>query len=264
MIRILFCQPIFLASEKLKEKNFNSIKSLKYIIEYLPRDYEIIFKLEGWSFKDKFWREFEELVSSLPIQIEYKRLEHNYGKAYIINKIVREHTDDFNYILTCDSDIIFLENQHYIERLVESMEKFPTEKRGIISLNQKICTFHKYQFMKNSFIYDGLYSKEELKKGPGIAGGCFFIPNERWKIIGGYDLRGIRFGDDGNLFSKNLISGAENYMFSTLSVIHPRDFPDENFRKWKRKEMSIKRGIMGKEELEELSKKSIEELWNHE
>ena len=118
--------------------------------------------------------------------------------------------------------------------------------------------------MKHYLTYSGSYFKEELKWGGGIAGGCFFISNERWKIIEGYDLKGIRFGDDGNLFSKNLKSGVKNYMFYTLSVIHPPDFPGENFRKWKRKEMSVKRGILDKEQLEELSKKSIEELWNHE
>lgn len=270
MIRILFCQPIFLASEKLKEKNFDSIKSLKYIIEYLPYDYEIIFKLEGWAFKDKFWSEFVELVSSFPIQIEYRRLEHNYGKAYVINKIVREHRDDFDYILTCDSDIVFLENQHYLERLVECNKTHP--ERELISMNLLKMDAHNWKILNKKKEYDGKFNKEIFfyndSIAGGIAGGCFFINKKSWKIISGYRQINVFGGDDGVMMSDLYKKNIKTCVLKTLSVIHPWDVPGVKifggqYRLWKSK-LNQDKTEKTKQELEELSKKSIEELWNHE
>lgn len=263
MIKILYCQTIFLASENLKEKNFNSLKSLKYIIEDLPSNCKIIFKIKGWCYKEKFWIELVDLIKTLPIDIEFSRLDHNYGKSYTVNKIISECKEDFDYILTCDSDIVFLENQHYIERLLEFYEKFSEKKIGLLALNQKGMNCHIYSEQTTVINYEGKFFKEEIRGTGGIAGGCFFISKEIWKKVNGYDCMGVFCGEDGMLMSKIFRSGLKCFLIKTLDVYHPYDFPGENYRKWKRKQKLVNNNITEKI-LEKMSKISVEELWNKE
>ena len=201
-MKILFFQPIFIPDDNLLKKNLDSIESLKFILQDKPDEYEITFKISGWVKKEEYWDNLVKTVEKQDFNISYERLEHNYGKAYVINKIVEE-TEEHDYIFTCDSDIIFLENQHYLERFVECMERFPQEKRGLVAPKFNGTRVHKLNLFDEKIAYRGKYGQEILKYNSsmeqGIAGGCIFIYHKAWKKIGGYRVTGIFGGDDGLL-----------------------------------------------------------------
>lgn len=262
-MKILFCQPIFLGNKCLKEKNINSLKSLPYLIESLPTNYDIKFRLEGWSYKQEYWEEFCKILENFSFDIECQRLEHNYGKAYVINKIVKECQWDFDYIFTCDSDIIFLENQNYFTRLIASEKILPKNKIGLLAPNQlKLCA-HNYSDLKEEIKYEGDFGNEILRSGPGVAGGCFLISKKLWLDVGGYTPMGVFCGEDGNLVGKIMTRGMKNYVMVNLNVVHPYDLPKEKYRVWKSKQKLLS-SVKTNKELEQLSKEAIKELWINE
>lgn len=63
--------------------------------------------------------------------------------------------------------------------------------------------------------------------------------------------------------SKILRLGLECFLIKTIDVFHPYDYPDENYRRWKRKQKLINNNVTEKM-LESMSKIFVEELWNKE
>lgn len=262
-MRILFCQPIFIPDDDLMKKNLDSIESLKFILENKPDDYVVTFRISGWVKKEEYWDKLIEIVEKQDFNISYERLEHNYGKAYVINKIVEE-TEEHDYIFTCDSDIIFLKNQNYLIRLVESMERDEKEERGVIAINQKSACAHIIDFLTDKIEYNGIIQKEVLRlnrSNPGgIAGGCLFINMDSWKRINGYKIYGIYAGEDATLFSDMFNTGKKYYMFETLYVVHP--YEDKyDYITWKRKVIN-NREVKTEDDLKIISEKLNNSLWN--
>lgn len=244
IMKILVTQPIFLPNEDKLQRNINSIDSFKYIIKKYPLlDIKIDIKIGGWARSDKLWDIFISKLEDLDYNISYTRFDRNYGKSYIINKL-SENIHEYDYMLSLDSDIIFIDNNP-IERLIKLSDEVSNHSNkpfGVLSLNQEESNCHLVDILDISLKIED----EEIKwndKGNGIAGGCFFISKENWEEINGY-RRGLKNydSDDHYLFTDTLNNNRTYGMISTLSVIHPED-KDNDYALWKLKSVNNKRSI---------------------
>ena len=141
-IQVLVVQPIFIPNEAMLKKNLDSLKTLKNI---MTTGYGITIRLGGWAADGKLWGEFISEVNKIPLKIsDIKRFDKNYGKAWIVNNLTTD-IDKFHYLFTFDSDIKFIPEQNYIDRLME-VAKYPNEifnkPFGVLSLNQKESNCH--------------------------------------------------------------------------------------------------------------------------
>lgn len=238
MKKVAYVQPIF-APDKLRfERNIASIKSMgEYLRKYPYKDIELHFG--GWA-DDDFWPTFKEFIKEEFKDFTFiiKKFDRNYGKAFVVNKLMKEVETE--YVLTADSDILFLEEEkNMFERLVFAAEKVPEVRgkpMGLIALNQKgqnchldFCYKHKVEFNGENGRYEALC----FPKGKGgIAGGCIFFRNDVWKKIGGYREMGIYSGEDAYFLVDLFDAGYCLQIFETLHVRHPAE-NDPIYAKWK-------------------------------
>jgi hypothetical protein len=238
---ILYCQPIFAPNLTLLNKNINSLNSIhEYLTKYNLTHNSINFCFGGWTINDEYWNIIYNKIKEL-FNVEAIRFDKNYGKAYVVNKLVKysQKIYNFKYIFTLDSDIIIdVDESNMFERLIICVgmsELILNKKCGLIALNQKICNCHMNCVYENSFNFNSDYKKEKIvypNGYGGIAGGCLFIPLESWNIVNGYRVMGVYAGDDAyillDLYNKNM----SIQMVDSINCIHPID-TDEKYSLWK-------------------------------
>jgi len=230
-MKILVTQPIFIPNEDKLKRNIDSVKSFKYILKKYPLlNLKVDIKIGGWAKTDDLWKKFIDQVDDT---ISYERFDRNYGKPIIINKLSK-NIDNYDYMLTLDSDIIFVDNDP-IKRLVKLADKIPTythKPLGFIALNQKQHNVHLINNLDKSF----KWKNETVKwsdRGGGIAGSCLFIPKENWKEVGGYRKSLKNYGGiDGYFLLDTITNNKSATLVETLEVIHPYE-NDEGYAKWK-------------------------------
>jgi hypothetical protein len=242
MSRTVFIQPIFVPDQKRFERNIDSIKSFLNYCEKNNVKIDCIFG--GWG-KDEYMNDIIELLSrkDLPINVvSVNKFGKNYGKAVVVNtlhKKLEEKQIDYEFILTCDSDIVFKEDTPKLfERLEEVKNQIEHSGKnfGMISLQQEGNCCHLPMIYKNEFKYKSCYGIDEKIVWPngkgGIAGGCIFVSRKAWEDVEGYRVMGVYAGDDAYLLVDLFDKGYSIGMFSTLPIIHPHD-TDEEYAKWK-------------------------------
>jgi hypothetical protein len=240
----IFIQPIFAPDKKRFDRNWDSLVSfLTYCEKY---KYDVKFAVGGWCL-DEYWEKFTKLIneSYLKNKITLMRFEKNYGKAAVVNALhqkVKEKGVNYKYILTCDSDILFLKDtNNLIERLeqlaVESV-KHTKKPFGMVSLNQKGANCHWEVCYQNQYTYTNKFGGKEKIVYPtapsGIAGGCLFISKECWEKVNGYRQLGVYAGDDAYFLVDTYTNGFSHQMSDTIDIIHPTE-NDEEYAKWKHK-----------------------------
>jgi hypothetical protein len=239
MSRTVFIQPIFVPDQKRFERNIDSIKSFLNYCEKNNVKIDCIFG--GWG-KDEYMNEIIDLLSrkDLPINvISINKFGKNYGKAVVVNtlhKKLEEKQIDYEFILTCDSDIVFKEDTpNIIQRLEKSAEELEKERKmpfGIISLNQEGNCCHWLDKFENTL---ELSESFKYPNSPsGIAGGCLFISKKAWEKVGGYRVMGVYAGDDAYLLIDLGKNGFSMQVSTSISIIHPHD-DDLEYQKWKTK-----------------------------
>lgn len=206
-------------------------------------DIKIDIKIGGWAKTDNLWEKFIEEVSKFDYDISYKRFDKNYGKSFIINDLSKD-IDNYDYMLTLDSDIIFIDNNP-IKRLINLSKKMPSylnKKFGFLSLNQRENNCHLVDTLNKSF----KWANEVVKwneNGGGIAGGCLFISKENWKEVNGYRKNLKNYdSDDHYLLVDTLKNGRSFGLAESIEVIHPDD-KDDNYSKWKLDSVTNEKGI---------------------
>ena len=252
MSRTVFVQPIFVPDEKRFERNLNSINSFIYYCEKNNVKIDCVFG--GWGREDLMLKIIDRLSEKdLPFNIiSIQKFSRNYGKAIVVNKLVKaveEKGVDFEFILTCDSDIMFTETEKdIIERLEGISQVTETIHRkpfGVLGINQKGESHHRPKtFQKVLELIVDNYSEKiswgepepELKEvydcATHIAGGCLFISKSGWDKVGGYRVMGVYAGDDTYLL-KDLAENGFNYqLVQSINIYHPPE-NDTEYYKWK-------------------------------
>ncbi len=239
-MRILYAQPIFLPDDEIFEKNIQSIISLKNVIKNCPKEVEIDIELGGWSINDGYWNKFIKKVNSVGLKnVNITRFDKNYGKAYAINRLTT-NMKDYDFLLTADSDIIFKDIEHFINRILEVVNKsnsITNKPFGVMGINQEISNCHLLDYLsKNQHEFVG-YKRHNEKirwhsSPSGIAGGCLFISSDNWIKTGGYREMGVYAGDDALFLIDTNKQGHSFFLCETISVIHPPE-NNEKYQKWK-------------------------------
>ena len=230
-LKILICQPIFAPNEEMLEKNIESVKS---IINLSSGGIDVTYRIGGWVRDDKLWRRFISEVNKLPLKFsEIKRFDTNCGKAKVVNYLSKD-INNFDYILTFDSDIIFKRGVDYLKRLTyiaDCSDDVFSKQFGMLALNQEVCNCHIMDHMR----HEVMCGDEKLHwndDGGGIAGGCLFVSASVWSVVGGYRVMGVYAGDDAYLFMDVKRSGYSFGLVSTISVIHPHE-RNQEYNLWK-------------------------------
>lgn len=239
MSRTIFIQPIFVPDEKRFQRNLDSINSFINYCEKNNVKIDCIFG--GWG-KEEYMTKIIDILSrkDLPFNVvSNNKFSKNYGKATVVNylhKKAEEKQLKYDFILTCDSDIVFKEDEpNMIERLEKASERLDelrNKKTGLIALQQEGHCCHWEHKFQNKLDFE-----EQVKfpnRAEGIAGGCLFIRKEAWDKIGGYRVLGVYAGDDAYMMIDMVRNGYTIQLCTTISIIHPHD-TDEEYQKWKNK-----------------------------
>lgn len=229
-MKFIFVSPIFCPNDNMFNRNINSLKSaIKFILPKVET-----FLLGGFCAKEDYWKSIDEIIKeSKSEKIKIYKGKQNKGKAYNVNKMMRyiiNKNTQFDYVLTCDSDIIFIDD------IIHNFKKLNLDNHGIISpLQLEHCCHLIENLEKKIEIHNDkkitfYYSPE----GTYIAGGCWFIKKESWEMVGGYQVLGVYCSDDANLLRDISNRGFKVCICDLLKVIHPHDdFP--KYAKWKYK-----------------------------
>lgn len=229
-MKFLFVQPIFVPSEIMFRKNYNSVMSMiEYFNTYRYSNIEFLFG--GWNFKETYFEQMKIVLRNFYI----KEYDKNYGKAYIINDLISNYDKDYDYIFTLDSDIILDINCPNMfsrfESFIEILNKKRNKPLGILALKQNIFNCHLDNIYDNTFTI-----QQEIFHYPneisGIAGGVFFTSKEIWKLNNGYKIFGSFGGDDGHYLLDCVKNNFSVQVCSSIWITHPYE-DDIEYLKWK-------------------------------
>jgi len=237
---ILFTQPIFAPDTKRLERNLNSILSLKENYDYMIDG----IYMGGYAREDWMWEKIYEVTKDIPNCIITK-YNTNYGKAYVINDLVKKATEKntYHFMLTADSDILFLQpNKFMIPRLLECVERTIEKKHkpfGVVALNQQGYNCNMIpECSQNTFEYTNIFGQKERvlwNNAPAyIAGGCLFTSIDAWKKVNGYRIMGVYAGDEAYYLQDMSRIGHTWQLIETIHVEHPHE-NDLEYAQWKGK-----------------------------
>lgn len=259
-----YIQPIFSPNSKYFEINKKSIISMSKYVKKYPYDVKFVFG--GWTATDDIWNDMEKIIRDNfdEKNLYLKRFDRNYGKAYIVNDLFKFVKDlEFNFFLTADSDIQFVEDTPYLfERLLEMTahsKKARNKTVGLIALNQLGHNCHLKHIYKNEYKYVNTFGLDEKyvhgNRPGGLGGGCLFINKKGWIEVNGYRVMGVYAGDDAYILLDLNSKGYSIQMSDSIGVFHPRDH-DSDYAKWKGK---VCQRDSGKEKSPERYREILEE-----
>ena len=264
-MKILFIHPVFAPNETLFIKNLNSIKSFLAYIGQEGKDAQMKMVWGGYCAKPEYWEEIRRVIENIGAVDDFER---NYGKAHVVNELYKKYADvDTEYILTCDSDILFDTNEPDMFTRLDNIFKGYKDKSkagqlGAVSLNQRVAQCHWVDKM-NCREMSGNDILLWSSNRSGIAGGCLFIRREAWDRVGGYKVMGVYSGDDGVLLRDIQRAGYHFAVTETLSIIHPHnDRKEKEYQNWKYEQIKKcqKNGLKKSDDLE-TDVKEADEFW---
>jgi hypothetical protein len=238
MNNIVFVQPVFCPNDTMFNKNIDAIKSwIKYCKAYGYTDWKMF--ITGYCAEDRYWMSIlnlfrEELIPN----VVFTRLDKNYGKAYAVNitisKNLLEVPEAWDYLLTCDSDIIFdIEEPDIVRRGVKIFTNWVGTKLGCISFAQKQYDCHLHEHLDRTMTISEEDCSWSSKDG-GIAGGCLLLSRDAWLCSKGYRIASVYGGDDALLLQDIKTAGFNVIMANSMSIIHPYNTPQEaGYQHWK-------------------------------
>jgi len=286
--KLLIVSPIFCPNDEVFEANRRSILST---LDYLKHTHffnaKIVFA--GWCSEDKYWLSLSNAVAdsigSLPcagvsteivhkfnwsLGIELRRIPKNYGKAFVVNKVLDEYSpNDYPYFISQDSDIVW-DHREYdnIRRLIRTASLIPESFKaplGFLALDQKGgASCHLYKMFNQSRLVGSEVVKWSSNYA-GIAGGALFISHKSFKEVGGYREMGVYSGDDGFLLSDFHSRGFVNVLTEiAISHVSFNHLDSGRYLGWKRKVLEDCRNNSGKplsREQMERQADHVEKLW---
>jgi hypothetical protein len=158
------------------DRNLDSLYSMSESLHDQPYD-DIEFHFGGWA-NEESWPTITEVITQEFDGKKFivKKFDKNYGKGRVVNTLTKDI--DTNYILTADSDILFIKTEeHMFERLVNAAEISPTIRGkpfGMLALNQQGQNCHLPFCYDKKVEYDNKFGKYESL--------CFFITSSKSKF----------------------------------------------------------------------------------
>lgn len=233
---VKYIQPIFSPTQDMFERNVKSIES--FFDYYSKNNYSFDCIFGGYA-HDVYWNRLKSIILDRKPNATVARFDKNYGKAYVVNKLVKDFAGYCDYFLTADSDIQYdIDQPNMIARLVEAFNMLSANsvKTSLIALQQTQNNCHiMEQCDRNKYQYNGSYGVEEICHPPGewgVAGGCLFISMDAWIKLNGYRTLGVYAGDDAHLMRDSYYNGYRFILSKSISCIHPYE-TDEDYQKWK-------------------------------
>ena len=250
-MKVIFISPIFCPNDNMFTKNMNSLESaIKYVLPNVK-----MFVIGGYCAKEEYWTEIYNLQKNSNNKIFkiYKGCI-NMGKAFYVNKMINyliKQNYDFDYILTCDSDIIFIND------IIHKFKNLKLNNHGIIAANQLENCCHvinkldikKVKYDDKVIIFYYSYA------GEYIAGGCWFILKNAWIEVDGYRILGVYCSDDMHLLKDIFNKNYKVCICDELTVIHPNE-ENLSYSKWKRNTSNKKMNLID-------AVKDSENFWNN-
>jgi len=241
-MKVHLVQPIFAPTKEQAERNIRSLQSLSDYVSAFPQ--EISLDFAGWGLPPYIsWIAARIHASFAAYDVAVEVLDRNYGKAYVVNRMLsKERGNSKEFLLLCDSDIVFDRGcENMLDRLLEILEVTADgmgKPFGLIALNQLEGNCHLDEARVNLYSFTNSYGNRERVYQPrspsGIAGGCLFCSREAWQTVGGYREMGVYAGDDAFLLLDMAEKGFSYQLSEDVYVIHP---PDQNreYGEWKKR-----------------------------
>lgn len=260
LTRIFCAFPVFAPSEKLFQKNMESIISFINYLKIHPfyldgsKGHILDIYFGGWTSKDSYWDEIKKTIKDAIPNAKTFRFDKNYGKAKVVNNLAKDYFIDnpnTEFMFTIDSDMRFLVDQPYMfDRLLLAASALQTNLKrpfGFVALDQQGENCHWYeprggytgmnQFLSYTLDGSGMKIEEKLvwpSDGAGIAGGSLFINSKIWRQIGGYRNFNTEYAGEDGLYLRDVQqAGASVCIIKTLSILHPIPEDDPEYRAWK-------------------------------
>lgn len=243
MNETLIVQPIFCPTKRMLGVQLKSMLSLHRYMQQYPMRADICFA----GFVDRDY--YDELVANINKLFGRKscillRFNKNYGKAYVVNEAIKrvlQQTNNYQYLLTFDSDICFETNQpNLLQRLIDTSEKASKvldKPFGLIACNFTGDNLHWSDKFENRKQAGDEFIIWPTDPAGGIAGGCIFVSIDTWLKVGGYRVVGVYAPDDGYLMLDVYEAGYFICVLETLFVHHPGSFDDPHYQIWKERTM---------------------------
>jgi len=237
-MKFAYVQPIFCPNEEMFTRNELSVNSFYDYYDKLNYDFVCVFG--GYCASDDLWdRIYSLIMTRSKGNAKITRFDRNYGKAYVVNKLVST-LEDCEYFLTADSDIIFkIDEVDIVDRLGEAFNvaRLRGLNPSLIALFQDQHNCHILELCyQNKYYYDGKYQHEMICRpniNGGVAGGCICINKAFWDRVGGYKVLGVYTADDANLMKDSVDNGYHFLLSNSIRCIHPFD-NDIEYCNWKR------------------------------
>jgi hypothetical protein len=259
---IFICYPIFSPNEYMFNQNKNSLQSLGRWIR--KHDIKIDIVLGGFC-EEQYWDQIIDIIKNeikpYVSEVKFFKFEKNFGKAYCVNNMVRrfEKSKEKQFMFTCDSDIIFKEDENLLETFIEcanEMEKITGIKTGLIAPNIEQDNGHWIdKFQQKVKTVNGhiiIWPNEPV----GIQGCCLFINMESWRKINGYQIIGVYGYDDALLLQDMYKHRFGYYVIENKNVIHPGTWDNKKYQDWKVKYFERQKGMTYRELIEK-----TEDFW---
>lgn len=239
--KILYVQTLFAPTDGQFNRNIDSIRSLHRYIEKFGCS-NCSFYFAGWG-RDDLIQRMQEEINDLFARYDFHVtiFERNYGKAYVVNKIIEDsfRLDEDGILFLFDSDIIFdIECEYLFDRaadIVALLDGQNGKEFGILAFDQRDIDCHYPSARENASSVRSWYGVEELRwpsVPSGIAGSAWVTSLSAWRTVGGYRHMGVYAGDDAFYLHDIAAAGFSYQLLESIWIIHPRD-NDAEYARWK-------------------------------
>ena len=217
-MNVLLIKSVFIPSIEYIDINIGSIIAFE---SYFNSKHKIKHKIKliGWMCANAN-DQFTQFIKTK--NIEFEQLDSNKGKAYILNKMTSDISDDIDIVMYADHDISPIDN------LLKSINLLK-KNIGLVSFDQEPDNRHNPSIYSSSAKINKEYF---FGSNSDVATGCFIMRSNDFKLLSSLDFNNI-YGDEDIKIAKILDNHDLISVVSRYKVFHPFDI-DTEYAKWKR------------------------------
>jgi hypothetical protein len=270
MSKIVYIQTLFCPTQEMFEANKKSIESFGEYFQSNPYD-DIEFIFAGYVEERYVHAILEPIRKYFKGRSKFLRVDKNYGKAYVINKVSMDYINNHpenKYIFTLDHDIVFINNEQnkdMFNRLIKAsdqLSKIQARPFGLIAVNlDQSDKDHPNAHWLHKFDKRFNWGNEIISwpsNAVGVAGGCLFINTSMWKDVNGYRVMGVYAPDDAALMQDSAKKGYTIGVLETIHTFHPDTHNDKNYHSFKSNILQVTQGMSY-----DSARQRVDTFWNN-